>query len=314
MDSPAAREWMVRMRAFHVRTGRSSAGRRDERWIVLCAACCPRVGWAEHSRRARCRCVPWAERRACGRGYQATAMCVRGYRSPTSCLRGPSGDADRTGESGATACSNAERWRCVTSESDDLGASEVRKDAIDEEVCLCDGGEQRVELGAGSRALAVHAGVDLNMYLLLLQGSEGFDLPGCPDDGREAVLGDEAGLAGDRAAHDEDLRSATAFGAEPCLLERGANACAFGCVGDTEPTGAGAGQHRGALRGAVAVGVGLDDCEDLGLRICRVLNDAEVAGETFLGDLDPGSGWGCFAQAGALPQAVMSEGSRMVFA
>jgi len=140
----------------------------------------------------------------------------------------------------------------------DLARGEVREEALDREVRQLEDLLDRAEGLAVDRAAAAHARVDfdvnghpgLGLLELLLE------LPGKAEIGDrrgETVLDDLVDLEAHGGAQDEDRRLDAAHAQLNALV--GVGHPQQGC---TVPDG-----HVGDLDGAVAVGVGLDDGEDL---------------------------------------------------
>ena len=168
------------------------------------------------------------------------------------------------------------------------------------------GTEAREDCGelAGPDALAAHAGVDLKMdgqrAGLRAGGARGglqfVELPELPGDGRELELNGGRGLAGKDAADDEHARVGT----------QGARDDAFFHAGDAQPPRSGAHHGRSAESERVAVGVGLDDGEQFGVRRGEAGEKAEVFFESAGANLNPaGTRW-----HGGLQRSVYGKGRR----
>ena len=149
------------------------------------------------------------------------------------------------------------------------------------------GAEAREDLGeiAGADALAAHAGVDFKVdgqRAWLRSGGAGggeklVELPGLPGDGSELKLNGGRRLAGKHAADDEHAGFGTQGTRDDTLFH----------AGDAEPVGAGTNDGRSAESERVAVGVGFDDGEQLGMGRGEAGEKAEVLFESAGANLNP---------------------------
>jgi hypothetical protein len=134
-------------------------------------------------------------------------------------------------------------------------------------------------------ALAAHAGIDLKVdgqriWLRSGSASSGLkrvELPGFPRDRRQLELDGSRGLAGKDATHYEDARLGT----------QRARDDAFFNTGDTEPVRSGADDRRSAECEGVAVSIGFDDGEKIGMWSGEAEEKTEVFLEGASANLDP---------------------------
>ena len=148
--------------------------------------------------------------------------------------------------------------------------------------CACAGECGQDLRGAGARAQAAHAGIDLEVVADGLAGRGGetvhvADLREGMDGRREVEFHHGIAFVGEKAAHDENARLVDAAAAQlDALVHRTHRqpSCAFGT------------EHARDFERAMPVGIGLDDAGDFHMRAHHGAHIAEVARDLLAGNQD----------------------------
>ena len=136
--------------------------------------------------------------------------------------------------------------------------------------------------GAGARAQAAHAGIDLQMVAdgLSRRGGEAVhvaDLRQRVDGRREIVFHHGIAFVGEKAAHDQNARVVDSAAAQLNALVHGTH---------RQPPGALGAQHARHFERAMSVGVRLDDAGDFHVRADHRAYIAEIARDLLAGHQD----------------------------